>query len=429
MTSIPPLDFSRLAEHLHPAPLRERLRSKAIQALLEYFIIRAATSPVTGLGSESEPQALAWLRPGVYPLGELQERFAPRFTNNRKAVGSESQIIAVTVQDVIASEIKTLIVLPEQDSLRERAQAQGLTEITLQQAAVAAVGRTPGRRLIHEITTAFVRLEAADICAAGKRRSLAEVISRQEQHQSQRSQQALTAHYLKLRGQWHNFFGEASTGHIAPSSAAAKSLVLWLLTLSPEDASLFLSGHHASARMVANLGLPAKFLDALNNAISPVAPSLPSAVYGKLHQLLGTIMDIKGLRRVTISTHTDDFIRIDIDPCNRIGAQEAHLPHFVQLLLTGLVSSAGVMVRAYQDESINIFVPEEGKFKARTVKHLQGALLESGAYHGLTSAQVYGAHTHSTLDGSLVAREPSMRCLDWPTADAPQDAPPAVASQ
>ncbi len=82
------------------------------------------------------------------------------------------------------------------------------------------------------------------------------------------------------------------------------------------------------------------------------------------------------------------------------------------------------MVRAFQSDAFNVFIPQRGAFSKVGVKHMYGALLEGGKVHGLSSQAVRAAVAKNNPEGEQASREPSLLCFNWPgAAPAPRAGP------
>jgi hypothetical protein len=409
-------DFLDLADVLLSAPVRERIWSKVCQDLQEYFIKRAVSTPAWPRSTSNvETFVASWLPPGNYTLNELQDRFAPRHQDDPRTPDPMYQIIASRTIETVSGMLKTLLILPEQEELVKAVAAEGVDMDTLHEKVLLTLGQPLCTQIAKEVGSTDIVLNPDYLRDAGLRRVLAEVAAAQERQHEQRSRHASRERYVQLLKDWQNYSGDAYGVRIETDSELAKELAEWLATLTVADAAIFLTHHNVSAELAAGQGMAPELREALANPDTLSIPAPYPKVYTELRQLISTIMAIRGYRRLTVTTNDEKFVRIDIDQFNRIGIDELHMGYFVNLLLTGLLAGAGVMVRAFQAETINVFSPEKGAFTQIALKNMYGALLDQKSVKGLTARQVLGAMTRDPKTGETIPREASIRCLDWPT--------------
>lgn len=409
-------DFSGIADLLLAHPLRGRLRVNITADLQRYFLNLAVATPAWPRSDLArEPVACGWLQPGQYTIAELKDRFAPRHLDNALVPSPEYQIIAARTIEAVSAQLHTLLLQPDQEMLVLEAQERGETFAELHQRVLGVIGAQVCRALVADIEEMGILLPftAAALREAGRRRILEGIVRKQEQQQCVRSAHANKERYLQLLKRWQTKSGDVHEVHIEVESERAADLIDWLRTLSPAEAAIFLYHHHESARAVAELELAPAELSSIDNADLPIAPAPNTTIYAQLKSLLGAILQMPGYRRITV-TMNDEMPRcMDIDQCHRVGTQEASLEQLIILLFKGLVSRAGLLVRAYPDEVLNVFVPEKGAFIPTHVRYMYGALLEDGSIFGFPAAAVEeSASRTAQLAGEV--REPSLHCADWP---------------
>ena len=410
------LEYSAFAEELYSVPMRARILAKVVEALTNYFTLRAAAMPAWPVNYAGDPPTVAaWLAPGRYTLEHLQAAFAPRYKGNRRVPDPAFQIVAATVIETVSGMVKTLLILPEQDGLRESAEEEGTSVEELQQLVMGNLGTEFCTYLVSAALEYEVALDAGAIASAATRGILAEVTNAQERQHYNQAIRADQEKYGRLLKKWRTVSGDIYSRHITIDSPLAEELATWLQTLSPADASVFLRLHNASAKIAAGHILSPELIGAIAEASEPTGPAPYPGVYNTLRETIAAILTIPGYRRITVTTAEDKFVRIDIDTLNRVGLEEPHKGYLVNLLLTGLISHAGVMVRALQDEKINVFRDEESRFVEMPVKFLYGILLDHGRTEGMTAERVEISHRTDPTTGDLVPREPSLRCMPWPT--------------
>lgn len=409
-------DFAPLDAFFRGPAIREKLWSKTCQDLHEYFITCAVTAPAWPDSSLMVERATAgWILPGEYSLNELQDRFSPRYRDNPHMPDPTYQVVAAKTIEALSGMLRAALLMPVHAQLLEQASAEGLDLGALHQLALSSIGPALCRGLVAEVGSARVRLSPEYLRDAGERRILNEVVLAQEEKHRQRNAHAGKERYGQLLKKWVTSSGDIHGVHIATGSELADDLIDWLQTLDTSDAAIFLENHNPSARSAAKYGMsPALYASIANGELSLVPPPDPK-VYARLRTLIATLLSISGYRRITLTWPDNTYARIDIDQFNRVGSAEVHVAHLVEALLKGLKTQAGVMVRAWQAENINVFIPEKGGFSQVSVKHMYGALLERGQVVGLSSRQVQGAMTKNNGTGDEVPREPSIRCLDWPS--------------
>ena len=410
------LDFAPLAALFRSPSIREKLWSKTCQDLHEYFITCAVTAPAWPDSSIKVERATAgWILPGEYSLFELQDRFAPRYLDNPQMPDPVYQVVAAKTIEALSGMLRALLLMPAQAQILEQASHEGLALGTLHQRVLSSIGPALCQELAAEVGSARVQLSPDYLRDAGERRIINEIVVAQEEKHRQRNAHASKERYGQLLKRWVTSSGDIHGVHIATGSELADDLIDWLQTLDASDAAIFLANHNPSARSAAEYGMsPALYATIANVELALVPPSDPK-IYARVRGLIGTLLSITGYRRITLTWPDNTYARIDIDQFNRVGSAEVHVAHLVEALLKGLKTQAGIMVRAWQAESINVFVPEKGGFAQVSVKHMYGALLEQGQVVGLSSRQVLGAMTKSSGTGEAVPREPSIRCLDWPS--------------
>lgn len=409
-------DFTDLAALFHGPAIRERLWSKTCQDLHEYFINCAVTAPAWPLSSTRPERATAgWLLPGEYTLAELQDRFAPRYKDVNHLPDPDFQVIAAKTIEAVSGMLRAVLLMPEHAALVAEALARGLNFSALHQLAFAEVGGPLCSELVAEIGLARVGIAPDYLRDAGERRLLNEVILAQERQHRQRTAHASKERYEQLLKRWQTSSGDLHSVHIATGSELADDLIDWLQTLDAVDASVFLANHNRSAWTAAQYGMsPALFESIVSAEMTLVPPPYPK-FYARLRSLLTTLLSITGYRRITLTSPDGSFSRVDLDQFNRVGTDETHVGYLVNMLLTALMSRGGIMIRAYQADTLNVFIPEKGGFAKVGVKHMYGALLEHGQVVGLSARQVSSAMTKNSETGGEVARESSVRCFDWPS--------------
>jgi hypothetical protein len=411
-------EFSRLTALLTSAPVRERLWAKTCQDLQLFFINAAVAGPAWPLSHADLGAAMTqgWLLPGNYRLDELQDRFAPRYGGNARVPDPDYQVIAATAIEAISGTLRAMLTLPEHDALVALARADGLDFTGLHQQVLAVLGGPLAAWLALQASGSQVLVTADYLREAGRRRVLSAVAHAQERQHLSRSAHANRERYARLLKRWQALSGDLHGGYIFAGSERAGELVAWLKTLPPVDATVFLSHHHPSARTAASEGDLAAWCTALANAPLPVVSAPNPQVYERLRSLFNTLLDIPGYRRITVTADNDKCVRVDIDQFNRVGSLDTHMDFFVNLLLTGLQSRAAIMVRAFQSDTFNVFIPQRGAYSKVGVKHMYGVLLDDGEVRGLSAQAVRRALAKNNPDGERAPLEPSLRCFNWPAA-------------
>lgn len=409
-------DFTGLAVLFRSPAIRERLWSKTCQDLHEYFINCAVTAPAWPLSSTRPERITAgWLIPEEYTLAELQDRFAPRYKEAAHIPDPDYQIIAAKTIEAVSGMLRTALLMPEHAALVTEASGRGLDLSALHQEALAAIGGALCSELVAEINLARVRIAPDYLRDAGERRLLNGAILAQERQHRQRTAHASKERYAQLLKRWQTSSGDLHGVHIATGSELADDLIDWLQTLDAVDAAVFLTNHNRSAWTAAQHGMSPALFESIVSAEMTLVPAPYPKFYARLRSLLATLLSITGYRRITLTSPEGSYSRVDIDQFNRVGTDETHVGYLVNMLLTALMSRGGIMVRAYQADTLNVFIPEKGGFAKVGVKHMYGALLEHGQVVGLSARQVLNAMTKNSETGGEVARESSVRCFDWPS--------------
>lgn len=418
--SLDSLNLQPLEDVLATPEVQERLLAKIRVELQGIFLSEAARCtawPHSAIPSETAVSS-AWLPPGAYSFGELENRLAPRLMSTYNVPDPRYRVCETAVESSVLSLIKTLLLLEEQDALRAQAAAQNVSDDELVNVCLELVGTPVIEQLVAAVRDMTAELTAEGLKDTARRHALSEAAELAEQHHMKRCLMANQARYEKLRLQWLKVAGDRGTSRLNLKSPLLPTFYEWLQTLAIEDAAIFLYMHDMSKGVSAGKGLPQAFVEKLANVTMPDVPVEPSPIYGRLRTFLDEMLSISGLRMLTITTSTSEFIRFDIDRYNRVGNDERHLGVLLDSLYNGFVTQAGVMVRAIQGPTVSVYQAEKATFATVPAKHLYGALLRNRRATGMNARQVEYAHTHDMVTGKPVTRQASVIPQNWPKRDA-----------
>lgn len=408
------LTIINLADHFMSEQVLKHLWTKACQDLQEHFINRAVAEQVWPHNAHLVEQTVTrgWILEGSYLLEELQERFAPRHEGNPHIPDPNYQIIAAKVIEAVSGHLRALLATPEYEDLATCADL-GADLNQIHQRILARL-QPVCQLLVREVASTEVPLAENTLRDAGRRRVFEAVVELQEELLLQRATEAQKARYKQLLKGWQTFSGDIHDTHIGTATPMAHVLRAWLLTLSVQDAAAFLAHHNPSARSAAQYNLPEEFWLAVKAAEMPVITGQLPGNYAQLHRFVDSVMGMSGYRRITFTQMSGENTVVNIDLYQRVGSDESSLKKFLHLVLQGLQGRAGVIVRAIQSTSVNVFVTETNSFSQTSVHHIFGALLENGKVWGFNRTEVE-RHVGKSVDESVPRhKRPTMSYFDWP---------------
>jgi hypothetical protein len=408
------LNIISLADHFMSESILKHLWTKVCQDLQEYFINRAVATQAWPHRAHLVEQAVTqgWILEGTYTLAELQERFAPRHLGNPRIADPNYQVIAATVIEAVSGHLRALLATPEYADLA----ASTDLGADLNQIHQRILGRLQRvcQLLVKEVASTEVPLSETSLRDAGRRRVFEATVELQEELLLQRANEARRARYKQLLKGWQTFSGDIHDTHIGTGTPMAHVLRAWLMTLSAQDAAAFLACHHPSARTAAQLALPENFWLAVTNAEAPVITAQVPRDYAQLQRFVDTVLGMPGYRRITVTKDNSDPVVVNVDLYQRVGSDESGLKKFLHLILSSLRGRAGIIVRAFQTSTVNVFVPESNSFSQTSVHHLFGALLENGQVWGF-SAKAVEEHLSKSVNQAIPRhKQPALRYFDWP---------------
>lgn len=412
------LSIINLADHFMSKQVLKHLWTKCCQDLQEYFINRAVATQAWPYRVPADEQRVAqgWILEGSYSLTELQERFAPRHLNNPRIPDPSYQVIASSVIEAVSGHLRALLAMPEYEVLTATADL-GADFNQVHQQLLAKL-QPVCQLLVREVASTEVPLTESTMRDAGRRRVFEAVVELQEELILQRANEARQTRYKHLLKGWQTFSGDIHDTHIGTGTPMAHVLRAWMQTLSAQDAAIFLACYNPSARNAAKLTLPEDFWLAIMAVEAPVVSTQLPRSYTQLRRLVDAILSMPGYRRITMTKTSGEAVVINVDLYQRVGSEESSLKKFLHLILEGLRSRAGIVVRAYQTSSVNVFVPETNSFSQTSVQHLFGAYLENGQVGGFTKEAIE-KHISKSMDADVPRhKQPTLRYFDWPDKDA-----------
>lgn len=410
------LDLRFLEDALASQEVQARLSAKICFELHSLFLaesVRAVAWPMSDI-AEEVPAKPDWLPPGAYPFGELEDRLAPRLAQAPTIPDPRYRPCETAVESAVLSYIKTLLVLPEQQILRDQAAAQNVDPDKLINVCMELVGAPVIEQLMQFVKGFAIELRPEKMAMAGRLHMLSEVTELAERHHVRRCLLANEETYERLRLQWTDLAGPAAAERLTLKSPLLPTFHKWLQSLPIAEAALFLMMHDASAGVSAGKGLPAEYVQALGEATMPLAPVQRDVVYSRLRDLFTDLLSIPGKRVVTVSTIDNRHLAFDLDACNRVGHKETHLGLLIDVLYDGFIHNAGVMVRAMPGQTVNIYAPEKGEFELHLVRNLYAARIVNRRTQGLSAAEVLHAHTTDPNTGETTPRHPTIVPCAWP---------------